>query len=91
MYVEHLENKSPSIFKIHSKIWKVIWGQILNYMITFAMFPGVLLEAGLGWIEDRDWRDWAIILIFTIFDTVGRVISGKYMVLNQNSALILTF
>ena len=91
MYVEHLENKTPSIFNIHNKMWKVIWGQILNYIITFAMFPGVLLQGGLSWINDDDWRAWAIIIIFTIFDTVGRVISGKYTVLTQNSAMILTF
>jgi hypothetical protein len=91
MYVEHLANRNPSIIAVHGKMWKVIWGVVINFLTTFIIFPGVVLEAGLSWIDDEDWQSWTIIIIFTTVDTLGRIVSGRFMKLGQNSALILTF
>jgi len=82
--------QQASILQIHNRYWIIIWGITINNVINFCVFPGVLLEAPLNFISDPNWKSWLVIMLFNVFDTVGRVISGIYMMKSTKVAGILT-
>jgi hypothetical protein len=82
--------EKPSIIKIHNRYWVLAYGILLNNMINFALYPGVLLEGKISFIKDNDWEVWLIIIVFCIADTVGRTLTGIYWIKSPYLAGVLS-
>lgn len=82
--------KKPSILKIHNNYWVLAYGILLNNLINFALYPGVLLQGKINFIKDNDWEVWLIIIIFCIADTIGRTLTGIYWIKSPYFAFILS-
>lgn len=49
------------------------------YIITFAVFPGVMTTTSLTFIDhDGPWYSLMIVTLVNLFDTIGRYLGGKY-------------
>ena len=63
--------KPPAFFDLMKQligIWLVV---VLIFVQTFACFPGLTLDAKFSFC-DSTWYSVIIVLIFNVFDTIGR-------------------
>ena len=79
-----------TILGIYRKYWMLLFGITLNFFITMALYPGVLLQGNIGFIHDDEWRVWFVIFLFTVMDALSRFISSSFMIKSPTLAGILT-
>lgn len=84
------DGKRPSLLKIHNKVLYTGYGLAIIYIQTFLVFPGVLLQGGISFIDNISWNVWFIITLFNLMDTVSRFVSEKIILLNELTSAIAT-
>lgn len=83
-------SKRPSLLQIHNKVLFTGYGIAIIYIQTFLVFPGVLLQGGIHFIENISWEVWFVITLFNLMDTVSRFVSEKIILLNEVTSAIAT-
>ena len=63
--------KPPAFFDLMKKLLGVWFAVMLIYIQTFACFPGLTLDTQFSF-WNKTWYSVSIVLIFNIFDTIGR-------------------
>jgi hypothetical protein len=58
------QREEVSVIKIHIANSMNLWGITLNYIVAFALYPGVLLEGKINFIKDENWRIWFVIFTY---------------------------
>lgn len=85
--------KNRSLGSIFKLAWPVFKGQgknvFMNYVITFMVFPGVMIANTLEFLS-KQWSIPVMMLIFNVFDTIGRSLPNKFNVLSSRGTTILT-
>jgi hypothetical protein len=65
------------------------FGLWLNFVITFTAFPGLVLGMGLKFMEGiAGFIPIAVVLIFNIFDTIGKHLGGMPFARNFGTKMI---
>lgn len=96
-YVRGVIRKTPhdkSLRETFKLVWPVFKGQGKNafaiYVMTFIVFPGVLIAKHLTFLP-KEWSVPMMMLIFNVFDTIGRFLPNWFVVLSSKGTTWLVF
>ena len=62
--------------------------QLANFIITFSIFPGILVSKKFNFIS-ISYETVIVVLIFNIFDTIGKMLAGKVISTNRSIIIIV--
>lgn len=88
---------SVSIVSVAKGVWVEATAVFIVFTMTFIVFPGLapgqlLFQNSLGSLHmSNDWWTLILLLIFNMFDTVGRITPAWYMACRSYLLLILAF
>jgi len=75
---------------VHNQLLITGYGVLIIYIQTFFVFPAVLLQAGIGFIDNKSWEVWFIISLFNFMDTISRYVSEHWTLLNEKTTALAT-
>lgn len=79
--------QAPTVREVWSEIWQLGLGVAAVFIMTFLVFPGILINTPSHWMAD-DWFFLVLVTEFNLFDLIGRTLPSWRIVFTPQNVWI---